>query len=332
MKHKSTLVFIVGTGRSGTSLLQSMLASHSRIAYLPETLFFRRFVVNRGKDLHLPEKADQAKHVVIDYLDSDRYFQRTGYTASSLLESPGLRNRITPLSLYKTLLDQKRQSESCEIAGDKDPKSVEHLPVIRTLDATALVVQMIRDPRDVLVSRKKAEWSKNNSLFKHLFAVRMQSKLAQVYTSKEKSNHYVKIRYEELITNPSVELEKVCSLLEIDFEESMLQFSKAAKKLVSNEEYSWKKETTKDLKSDNFGKWQDVLSNYEIAMTEKICADVFSHEHYQIHSTTITLSHIEKTRVFLFDAAAKIIEPVYRCFNYVVNTRAIKTINRNNEH
>ena len=37
-------IFIVGVGRSGTSLLQTMLASHSLIAFPPETGFVRRYV------------------------------------------------------------------------------------------------------------------------------------------------------------------------------------------------------------------------------------------------------------------------------------------------
>ncbi|MFG0253297.1 MAG: sulfotransferase family protein, partial [Phycisphaerales bacterium JB038] len=35
--------FIVGTGRSGTTLLQAMLASHPRLAIPPETKFFQRW-------------------------------------------------------------------------------------------------------------------------------------------------------------------------------------------------------------------------------------------------------------------------------------------------
>jgi glycosyltransferase involved in cell wall biosynthesis len=332
MKNNSALIFIVGTGRSGTSLLQSMLASHSRIAYLPETLFFRRFVVNRGRDLHTTKSENLEQQEIVNYLKSDRYFQRTGLSALSLFESPELRDRITPLYLYKALLDKKKQTESCNIVGDKDPKSVEHLPVIHALDATALIIQMVRDPRDVLVSRKKAEWSRNSSLFKHLFAVRMQSKLAQNYTSNKKLDYYIKIKYEELITSPSTELKKICSQLNINFEESMLQFSNAAKKLVSNEEYSWKKETTKDLKGDNFGKWQEVLSIYEIAMTEKICSDVFANEHYQKSTATIDLSHMEKAKILLYSIAVRTLDPVYRFINFSVNARAIKAINVDNGH
>ena len=39
-------IFIVGVGRSGTSLLQSMFASHPEVKFIPETAFIRRYVLN----------------------------------------------------------------------------------------------------------------------------------------------------------------------------------------------------------------------------------------------------------------------------------------------
>ena len=46
MKLDSNLdpIFIIGVGRSGTSLLQSMLNSHSKIAFTPETHFIRSYM------------------------------------------------------------------------------------------------------------------------------------------------------------------------------------------------------------------------------------------------------------------------------------------------
>ena len=38
-------LLIVGVGRSGTSLLQSMLAAHSGIVMMPETSFIRRYLI-----------------------------------------------------------------------------------------------------------------------------------------------------------------------------------------------------------------------------------------------------------------------------------------------
>ena len=38
------IIFIIGVGRSGTTLLQSMLHSHSEIHFSPETHFVKRFL------------------------------------------------------------------------------------------------------------------------------------------------------------------------------------------------------------------------------------------------------------------------------------------------
>ena len=41
MNGTASRVFLVGIMRSGTTLLQSLLAAHSRVTSFPETMFFR---------------------------------------------------------------------------------------------------------------------------------------------------------------------------------------------------------------------------------------------------------------------------------------------------
>ena len=44
--------------------------------------------------------------------------------------------------------------------GDKDPRLTEFLPIVKSLYSMAIVVNIIRDPRDVLVSKKQAHGRK----------------------------------------------------------------------------------------------------------------------------------------------------------------------------
>lgn len=322
------LLFIVGTGRSGTSLLQSMLASNSKIAYLPETLFFRRFVVNNGKGTkieHLKSKQDDI--ATEEFLNSDRYFIRTGMDASDLLNNQDNNTNAFPASLYRALLQKKMQLDNCQIVGDKDPKSVEHLPVIYAFESSAIVIQTVRDPRDILVSRMNAAWSKDHSLMKHLFAIRFQSRLAKKFFTKSSTKAFVKVKYENLISNPEAELTKICDKLGLEFEKGMLRFGKAAKNLISAEEYSWKKETTKDLISDNHGKWSTTLSHYQIAMTEAVCKDIFMQENYKSSNSILHLKQSEKLRINIFRFIALPAELIYICLNWIKNNRAITKIN-----
>ena len=42
-------IFIVGVGRSGTSLLQAMLNAHSKITFTPETHFIKSYLSKKFK-------------------------------------------------------------------------------------------------------------------------------------------------------------------------------------------------------------------------------------------------------------------------------------------
>jgi len=65
------MIFIVGVGRSGTSLLQSMLNAHPEIVSTPETHFLRKYVFpNLNED-----KVVDAKDFFLE-LDRDNHFKR----------------------------------------------------------------------------------------------------------------------------------------------------------------------------------------------------------------------------------------------------------------
>ena len=58
--------------------------------------------------------------------------------------------------------------------GDKDPRCIEFLPLLARHWPAAHVVHVIRDPRAVLASKKKAAWSRHRSVVTHVFANRVQ--------------------------------------------------------------------------------------------------------------------------------------------------------------
>ena len=82
-------LLVCGVGRSGTSLLQAMLAAHPDVAFPPETRFFRRYVAHRGA-----RRAHEAAgaRAFATLLRDDAEFARTGIDASELLvgEDDGL--------------------------------------------------------------------------------------------------------------------------------------------------------------------------------------------------------------------------------------------------
>ena len=56
-------VFIVGSARSGTTLLQSMLASHPEVYSFPETHFFRGTIPKFSEIFHFSKKGKQTSSI-----------------------------------------------------------------------------------------------------------------------------------------------------------------------------------------------------------------------------------------------------------------------------
>jgi hypothetical protein len=161
-------IFIVGVGRSGTSLLQSMLDSHPEIKFLPENFFLRN---------HLFSKPQYSS--VEDFKNSllrDKRFKRLETTEKIITESyTENKPLLSNLNLYKNICNQYF-NDIVKYYGDKDPRLIENIPNLVKSFNDSKIIHIFRDPRDVLLSKKKAEWSKKNSIWRNLLASKYQLK------------------------------------------------------------------------------------------------------------------------------------------------------------
>ncbi len=271
-------VFVVGVGRSGTSLVHSILAAHIRTVSAPETAFVRRYVVPA---LFKEKSGRLGFDTVRAVLEDDPLLERLTVDGKSPLP-PADGSAISMAQIYDRIvqgLQQRSQPGAC-IFVDKDPRLVEYLPTISQIWHDALVVHVIRDPRDVLASKKLAAWSRNRSVLWHVFAGRVQFTMGEKFGKRALGSRYLEIVYEELLASPESVLRKVCIFIGIDFDPGMLSFSGAAKALVTAEEVSWKSATLGPLLTANHGKWVAELGPWEIALCEIASEPMMRHGHY----------------------------------------------------
>ena len=295
------LVFVVGVGRSGTSLLQSMLAAHSKVAFLPETSFVRRYVFPRTLQ---KQNSDEGSGRVVRTLEGDVRVQHLGIDCQQFVDSV---DDKTPLDLGLYLKIVKNYSvDGASFVGDKDPRLVELLPLVHTYFPDSFVIHMVRDPRDVLVSKQKASWSRSRPWWQHAFANRVQFDLGQSNGHQLFAGRYHVLVYEKLLSEPQNVLSNLCGRLGIPYENRMLsEFGDAAKRLVRQDELQWKHETTGPLLTKNTGKWRDALSPFQLAMTERLC------------QTNMRFGEYESTAVGGFGAFAG------RCFGRLLELGAL---------
>lgn len=155
------LIFIVGVGRSGTSLLQSMLNAHPNIVFLPETQFLRKYVFKKNSSVN-------KKNNLQNLLEKDEKFKVLDINLN------GLHNKNAK-DVYLSVIKHYEQDNSLYV-GDKDPRLLDYLSQLYEFTPKSKVIHIIRDPRDVVLSRTKADWSKHwpFSLHAYLYNAQIQ--------------------------------------------------------------------------------------------------------------------------------------------------------------
>ena len=273
------LVFVCGVGRSGTSLVQSMLAAHPQVAVLPETGFLRRYVISQRlkKDYRrggIPS--------VRERINADGRFENLGISTEEIvvaLEKD--RREFTDLAFYRRVLTLYGLRHGKRIVVDKDPRLVEFLPFVHHCFPQAHILHVVRDPRDVLVSKQKAAWSKGRSWWNHTFANRVQFEMGSRQGPKYFGDRYQVVVYEELLARPEETLMRICKQLELDFTPMMLDYTAAAQQLVRRDEIDWKRETMGPLLRHNSGKWHDGLTTFQTAVVERLCGNTMRFGDYE---------------------------------------------------
>jgi len=263
---------VVGVGRSGTSLLMTALDSHPQLAMPPETQFVWRHVVK------YPGATVQETRA---RLACETNFARLETGVDELLE-PFLSGRqpFSNAAVYRRIMELWAKRTGVRRIGDKSPKNIEYLPVIHRLFPDARVIHIIRDPRDVYLSRTKAKWCAGRPRVLQTLAYRAQFDLARRLGPKLFGANYLEVHYEDLVFNPAKELSRICRLLGVPFDVRMLDRGNSARTHVFAEELDWKQEVLGPLLTANYDKWHSELSPADVAYIEDSCHTAFRDGRY----------------------------------------------------
>ena len=305
-------VFVVGVGRSGTSLVHSMLAAHSQLAFPPETQFVRRYVGRRRLARCHARGGVAAVRAV---LEADHRVRRLQLDLEEVLARYRRGAPFSEADLYETLLTCYASVRGKPRVGDKDPRCVEFLPLLARHWPSAHVVHVIRDPRDVLASRKKGAWSRRRSSITHVFVNHVQLSAGRRAGPLSFGPRYHEVVYEALLADPETVLRRLTERIEVPYEEAMLQFGAAARSLVSDEELAWKRETLGPLIATNSGKWRRELADWEAALAERVCREGVAIVSRQTRPPPRTVRAV-RAKVRFLSAVLRVLEWPYRLYRW----------------
>lgn len=214
---------VVGSPRSGTTLLRLMLDAHSEMAIPPETGFLTLGQTLSGKGDTLRENF---YHAIINYAEplpswADFEISKEDFW-SALTE-------ITPFSVsegYRTFYRLYATKGRKPRWGDKTPTYCHHLNTIRQVLPEARFIHIIRDGRDAALSLRRMWFSPGweietqASFWRDCVVAARRAGLGH--------SDYIEIRYEELILDTRKTLERVCAHINLTYEDAMLNYYERA--------------------------------------------------------------------------------------------------------
>lgn len=215
--------FIVGAGRSGTTLLRLMLDAHPDLAIPPETHFVPRLA-------KVCEHASNPQQAFLETVTSHRRWGDFHMNEELLAQRIAA---IEPFDISEALrafyeLYAKRFGKSRW--GDKTPGYVHRMIFIQGLLPEARFIHIIRDGRDVFLSTKDL-WFGPNSVEEA--ARRWQSWIKEARRQSQKLPHYLETRYEDLVSNTEATLRKISDFVDLPWDPSMLAYYDTAEERMS---------------------------------------------------------------------------------------------------
>lgn len=270
-------VLVCGVGRSGTSLLHSMLNAHPALALPPETHFFRRYVVPQRTRARIERGTVDA---LAEILSADQDFLRAGVTPAEALENE-CDGALDLARVFTRVLEKNAARQGKYRIGDKDPRNIDHLATLADAFPRGHLLHVIRDPREVLLSRTRAAWSSGRPWWQHALLVEDQLRRGRQLGPRLFGARYMEVQYEALVSEPEVTLRAIASQIGVEYSEAMLEFRASAASLVDSRERSWKQQTLGPLLAGNTEKWRSGLSPAQIQFVERVSREAFDRAGYR---------------------------------------------------
>jgi Sulfotransferase family len=207
--------FIVGVGHSGTTLLRLMLDAHPELTVPPETNFLPEL-------FDLTKGGSSSPEEVIGFLREHRRWGDFGLDPDELegrLRSAG---RISPRVAARCFYDLYAEKQGKARWGDKSPRYAAKMVKIGRFLPEARFIHLIRDGRDVALSRLKRRGDDPEQVRE--MAVTWRSRIERARKRSPKVSHYTEARFEELVTDTEPTLRRLCEFSELDWDPAVLSY------------------------------------------------------------------------------------------------------------
>jgi hypothetical protein len=251
--------FIVGCGRSGTTLLRNVLCSHPDVLIPPETSFF---FWPRSHRPSCPLDAGECRRLVREFRLDATSRLRPGHflrreiallgtdwerVLGRFADRPPERRR--PVDVFGAIVGDwvRRQDKAVTVVGEKTPHHVFRMPVILASLPEARFIHVVRDPRAVVPSLLEMPWV-NEGVWGASMRWRNSVEAARRHAAGLAADRFLEVRYEDLVADLPAVARRVAEFLGLAFDDRMLAPERHGARFV--EAQAWHERSRRSLAKD----------------------------------------------------------------------------------
>lgn len=276
--------FIVGSGRSGTTLLRAMLTGHPGLDIPPESYVLPAVIRGFQDFSFLPWDflvpwviATYERHPEFDTWQTDLAAARI----AALHIEPAQRTLRAILDEVYGAYTLRAGKGRCRW-GDKTPLNTLHLPTIYAAFPDAQYVHVLRDGRAVAASYVCAGLysSAVEAAMRWEVSVQAARKLGRRLPARQ----FLEIRYEDLVTVPRETMARVSAFLGVEMVDAMLEPRERAGSLGDVPRHEHHGGVFEPLTAAKIEQWKDSLSPGQLAEVEAAVGRTLKAAGYDIHA------------------------------------------------
>lgn len=274
-------IFIIGNSRSGTTLLGRILNKHPSIKTLPHELHIFDEIFLNIDSKELPYHYSVEMLAKIFHRNAEGYFSNDKKPIKKYLDlakdSFGKKEKSYSKGDIVRLFYRHIKKPDVEFICEQTPRNLFYVDEILSIFPNAKFINLIRDPRGVLLSQKN-KWRACKkfgqpkreilrSFFNyHPFNILFLWKKS-LYQGELLSNKFPKqvltIKFDELSKNPLPHLKEICEFLGIDYKNDLVDINV---EMTSNLEM----EGMRGIDNQVSTTWKNKLSKTEIFIAEQL--------------------------------------------------------------
>jgi hypothetical protein len=256
MRHSP--IFIVGSPRSGTTLLASLLAPTPW-----GTPFESHFIPKYFADATLASLADRAAFCAL----AARILRERPIAQHRLTTTPDELYDGTRVHDYASLVDgigrAVGRTLGAESWGDKTPHYVNDVDILHSLFPRSKMIYLVRDGRDVAVSLLKKPWGPA-SIYACALKWRHENRLQPILDTLRGAGQLYDLRYEELLRSPETALASLYTFLGVDASLDDIRLRTAS------------------IRRANTGSWRRQLSASQVKVFEQLAGQTLTRFGYGV--------------------------------------------------